>query len=507
MPIVPKEALYTPTLPALSVPFQVPSASGAWRTITTGGVSTNQIVSYAFSSPATGSITSSEWLYTPSFTFNLSNGQVTTYEFRIDDHDPVATPFNEIDVLNLGFVGDSDQAFSVDGSGNFTAYGEANRPPWGSWTNTKALGSPCAHPGAASCGEPIDLGSGNVFDQVTDYETAGQNKLSLIRYYNSMATTDTSATSMGANWRTNYHRYLHVFSNGITAERPDGQVIGFTSSSGTYTPSTDVDLKLANPSGSTWTLTDQNDTVETYTVASGVGILNSIKLRNGFTEALTYSHGQIAFVSDSYARKLTLGYSSGLLTTVSTPEFTSGLTYSYVAFASGGTNLLSTVTYATSPTTHQTYLYENTSYPYALTGITDENGNRYATWGYDGNGRGILSQLAGAVNYTSVYYDDTTGNRVVKGPLGIVETYKFTTMQGVPKVTEIDRAANGSVASATETIRYDANGYRNSLNDWNGNNTSWTNNSHGQPTQIAFASERRRTRRRPISPMICHGRT
>ena len=74
-------------------------------------------------------------------------------------------------------------------------------------------------------------------------------------------------------------------------------------------------------------------------------------------------------------------------------------------------------------------------------------------------GRGILSQLSGAVNYTSVYYNDTTGNRVVKGPLGIVETYKFTTMQGVPKVTEIDRAANGTVASATETIRYDSNGY------------------------------------------------
>ena len=67
--------------------------------------------------------------------------------------------------------------------------------------------------------------------------------------------------------------------------------------------------------------------------------------------------------------------------------------------------------------------------------------------------------MPGAVNYTSVYYNDTTGNRVVTGPLGIVETYKFTTLQGVPKVTEIDRAANGTVASATETIRYDANGY------------------------------------------------
>jgi YD repeat-containing protein len=150
--------------------------------------------------------------------------------------------------------------------------------------------------------------------------------------------------------------------------------------------------------------------------------------------------------------------------------------------------LLQSVTYNTSPAPSLTYMYENADYPFALTGITDENGNRYATWGYDNNGRGILSQLSGAINYTSVYYNDTNGNRVVKGPLGIVETYKFSTLQGVPKVTEIDRAANGSVAFASEGFTYDSNGYTATKIDWNRNITAWTNNSHGQPTQIVFAS-------------------
>jgi hypothetical protein len=296
------------------------------------------------------------------------------------------------------------------------------------------------------CGNPIDIGSGNKYEQVLDYETTGQNKLSLIRYYNSMATPDTSAVSMGRNWRTNYDRYLHIFSYGIAAERPDGAVIGFSSNSGVYAPDSDVDLKLTK-SGTNWTLTDQNDTSEIYFTSGTEGVLQSITQRNKYTQALTYSHGAIAFVSDSYNRHLTLGYSSGLLTTVSTPEFASGLTYSYVTYASAGTHLLQTVTYDTFPApTHQTYLYENTSYPYALTGIIDENGNRYATWGYDGFGRGILSQLSGSVNYMSVYYNDTNGNRVVKGPLGIVETYKFATLQGVPKVKEIDRAANSPLS-------------------------------------------------------------
>ena len=164
-----------------------------------------------------------------------------------------------------------------------TGYASQSAGPPGSWINPKSLGIACANPGAASCGEPIDLGSGNVFDQVTDYETAGQNKLSLIRYYNSMATPDTYATGMGTNWRTNYDRYLHIINPsaiaGVVAERPDGAFVSFTSNSGTYTPDSDVDLKLTL-SGTTWTLTDQNDNSEIYFTSGSEGVLQSITQRN-----------------------------------------------------------------------------------------------------------------------------------------------------------------------------------------------------------------------------------
>ncbi len=45
------------------------------------------------------------------------------------------------------------------------------------------------------------------------------------------------------------------------------------------------------------------------------------------------------------------------------------------------------------------------------------------------------------------------------GPLGIAETYNFITQQNKPKVSEIDRAANGSVTYASEGFVYDSNGY------------------------------------------------
>ncbi len=51
-------------------------------------------------------------------------------------------------------------------------------------------------------------------------------------------------------------------------------------------------------SGSTWTLTDHDDSVETYTQSGSLGTLNSIKKRGGYL-AITYSSGQISYVSDS----------------------------------------------------------------------------------------------------------------------------------------------------------------------------------------------------------------
>ena len=93
------------------------------------------------------------------------------------------------------------------------------------------------------------------------------------------------------------------------------------------------------------------------------------------------------------------------------------------------------------------------------------------------------SQLAGGVNFTSVSYFDTHGNRIVKGPLGIVETYKFTTLQGVPKVTEIDRAANGTVAFASRRLHLRLQRLsRRAPPTGTATRHGYTNNSHGLPT-------------------------
>jgi len=124
------------------------------------------------------------------------------------------------------------------------------------------------------------------------------------------------------------------------------------------------------------------------------------------------------------------------------------------------------------------------SLPYALTAVVDEDGNTYQTWSYDQFGRGLTNQVGGSANLTTLTYNDSDGSRTVTNALGVVDTYTFTISLDAPRVTGISRAATSTTAAATETSSYDANGYLNSETDWNGNQTTYVNDSHGDPTTI-----------------------
>ncbi len=59
--------------------------------------------------------------------------------------------------------------------------------------------------------DPINIATGNVYENVTDYTTVGTNPLALVRSYNSMSyNRNEFPTLMGVNWRTNFDRYIRV---------------------------------------------------------------------------------------------------------------------------------------------------------------------------------------------------------------------------------------------------------------------------------------------------------
>jgi uncharacterized protein RhaS with RHS repeats len=76
------------------------------------------------------------------------------------------------------------------------------------------------------------------------------------------------------------------------------------------------------------------------------------------------------------------------------------------------------------------YVYEDPNFKYGLTGIIDENGNRYSTIVYDDSsgatsGFALSRQNAGGANQTTVVYN-SDGSRLVTNALGQRELYKFT---------------------------------------------------------------------------------
>ena len=249
-------------------------------------------------------------------------------------------------------------------------------------------------------------------------------------------------------------------------------------------------MTLSN-SGSTWTVKDHGDNVDTYTaISSSLALLTSTSARNGYAKSFTYNgSNQLTTVTDSYSRSLSLTYTGGgLVDTVTTPGGLV-LTYGYNSVSVGGgtANVLASVAYNTTPATSQTYLYENPAFPLSLTGVTDQNGQRASTWTYDALGRGTSSQGALGAATTIVAFNDATGKPVVSNALGLQETYTLITDHGVKKVSQIDRAALGSVAAASRTFTYDANGFEATETDWNSNSTHRTNNGHGQPTSVTEA--------------------
>jgi len=124
------------------------------------------------------------------------------------------------------------------------------------------------------------------------------------------------------------------------------------------------------------------------------------------------------------------------------------------------------------------YLYEDKfplgdpRFPYALTGILDQNGQRLSTITYSDAGVAISAERAGGVDRYAVEYlqDDPSQPlqhyvRNVTGPLGQVETYTFFRDANapagmIPTLTQIDRAASATVPASTQTFSYtNTNGY------------------------------------------------
>ncbi|WP_133313959.1 DUF6531 domain-containing protein, partial [Sulfuriferula thiophila] len=343
--------------------------------------------------------------------------------------------------------------------------------------------------------DPINGATGNEFLQQIDYASAN-GQLAFERTYNSAQSISSTPliTSVGIGWQHTFNRavYLATATTAIVT-RADGKVYSFTLINGVWTADADIVDSLVQLTGSntSWQYTTADHSVELY---NNGGKLLSITKVSGYAQTLTYSDGTAGVnggyvinsngtptttvlpvglliqVTDSAGHSLQFGYNN-LSQLVKMVDSAGGM---YLYDYSGSWNLTS-VTYPDGNT--RSYGYGNTSFPYALTSLIDENGNKFASWSYDTYGRAISSQMAGDVEkYSFAYTTDSSGNSVstiITDPLNTSRIWNFTTVLGVTKNATVSQPCSvcGNIAKA---LSYDANGNIASRTDFNGVVTTYT---------------------------------
>ncbi|MDZ7662429.1 RHS repeat-associated core domain-containing protein [Thiohalophilus sp.] len=385
---------------------------------------------------------------------NSLNGNPVTVDFNND-----AYPVGEISEAPFDDTFTGDFSVSVCPGGEEPTVDEGLAKNLGSCDSSE---SPSPY-----VSNPVHAGTGNKFERESDYSSPVAS-LSFVRYYNSL---DDRPGVMGKGWRHSYERSVVLESGGTTAAviRADGKTYTYTRNSGTWTTDPDVTSTLSRDGDGGWSLTLASGTVENY---DAEGKLMSITTTNGRTTDLTYdSTGRLQTVTGPFDRTLSFTYDSDdRLEIFSDPD---GRQYQYLY---DDNDNLNNVVYPDASS--RGYLYENTGYPNHLTGIIDANGQRYATYGYDNEGRAILTEHAeGADRYTLQYNGD--GTTTVTDPGGRERTYHFETLHGVSKVTQIDNGPCTRCGGDARDVSYDANGFVQRKTDFNGNVTNYEHNDRG----------------------------
>lgn len=406
-------------------------------------------------------------------------------------------------------------------------------------------------------GNPVEIISGQKAESALDFASAdGLLKLER-RYFGIRAyAADGVLPYGGIGWTFDLGPTLRLRNFSVVAERivrvlvPDGAVYEFALNASTglfdYLDYANRDkatrsrfsLTLDSPppanwanlnaASSEWTLVDRfsGKTYQFKTLLQpggttySLGYAKAIQYRGGYTWTITHgSDAEITAITDSFGRQLTFSWLTGrgastvnykiLISEITLPDGTT-LKYSYENYM--GTlpsprtiwdrlvkveRVGAPVGGGAAPVLSQTiYHYEDSRFPYLMTGITDAREQRYATWTYDAGGKVLTSSHAGADTVSFAYASptSTTRTRTLTNPLGRQTVYSYTASTGDWILNSVAGQAttNCPASSGTYTV---ADKMVATRTDEEGRVTSYVRDASGMPTTIteAFGTAEART--------------
>lgn len=361
---------------------------------------------------------------------------------------------------------------------------------------------------------PVNIATGNKFQVETDYISAVAQSLTFRRYFNSVLAEDTPGR-YSQGWSSDYFQRIRIQPDAdysLTMTRPDGRLILFNKNVNTgawSSPDPGVVETIEevfddNGNRTGWLFKTADDTVEEFILAQN-GIQGfPVKITNRYGQTTTIEYDlpvEDGFdgvwhspdrITGPFGRTIQIHYhANNKLDYIVDPA---GNHIDYV-YENGDSGNLVAVVYPddtpedTSDNPKEIYHYEDSNYPYHLTGITDENGNRYSTYIYDNQGRATASIHHEGVNVVgdSVYITYNGDTVDVTDVRGETRTYSFDIQHGIANVAGIIDPSSGEGKLCADcgpykSATYDDNGFPASKTDFNGVTTNYIYNSRGLET-------------------------
>ena len=256
-------------------------------------------------------------------------------------------------------------------------------------------------------GNPIDVTNGNKLETEVDFELGW---IALTRYYHS-ALND-GAGGFGYGW-THSHAMRIVEAidsgSGLGLIRENGTQVFFRKVGAGYESNDGTGDRILIVDGG-WQLLREG----TDARFDAAGRLIRQTTRDG--RRLEYERdalGRVTVIGHSSGRTLEFEYAAGDASGAGEIEAVSSngqrlFTYTY----SVDRKLEAVIDVRGVAPVSRRYHYEDLRFPSHLTGITDENGNRFSTFTYDDKGRALSSEHAGGVNRTTLRYSVQGGASV-----------------------------------------------------------------------------------------------
>lgn len=345
------------------------------------------------------------------------------------------------------------------------SYGTIIHPSTSGVDIAKNLGNPentpnCALPSSWQ-GNPINVAIGNKFQQEVDVRGSGSYPLALTRSYN----------SMDGYWRNNYSMHLSITGIYLKLVYADGRVSNFYNNNGLiFTTPTELGVLTQSLTG--WQYKSPFNEVFDF---DGQGRLIKTTNSSGMVHNISYNStsAESMVITDSFKHTLTLVQDSNYQPLSLTTSDGQTITYGY----DSNKRLIN----VTRNNKSRTYFYENAAFPRALTGITDERGIRYATWGYDSAGRANQSSHGTNIDLVKVTYN-SDGSATVTNPLGRESKFSYVVIDGVKRISAISGTATANCPMSNSSFEYNSNGLLTLQTNARGIKTSYQYNSLGQET-------------------------